>query len=75
MTCTELYKKAVETMEARDIDHHYSDLYLKVNNISRDLINNYEYKNQVKTFIDNIDHVLWYEVPFAYAGPKTSDRN
>ena len=75
MTCTELYNKAVETMEARDIDHHYSDLYLRVNKISRDLVNNYEYKNQVETFIDQIDHVLWFDIPFAYCGPRTPDRN
>ena len=68
-------EKAFQIMDSKDIDHHYSDLYLRVTDKSRELVNEYDYKNLVTTFIDNIDHVLWYEIPFAYTGPKTSDRN
>lgn len=30
------------------------------------IIDGYEFKNQVSTFIDEIDGKPWYEVPFAY---------
>lgn len=62
----DIYIEALKTMDPRDIDHHCSDLYLRVNDISRKLVSEYEYKNNVTTFIDQIDHVLWYEIPFAY---------
>lgn len=70
-----IYDRAVETMEAKDIDHHYSDLYLRVNEKSRALVAEYDYKNLVETFTDQIDHVLWYDIPFAYTGPRTPYRN
>lgn len=60
-----LYELAVERMEAKDIDHWCNDLYLRKNEISTELVNNYEFKNQVTVFKDNIDHVNWYEIPFA----------
>lgn len=52
---------------AEHIDHHYSDLYLKVTPETTALVNKYRYKNQVTKFIDNIDHEPWYDVPFAYS--------
>lgn len=61
---------AFERMQKEDIDHHESDLYLRVNHTSSELINEYDYKWMVTKFIDNIDHVLWYEVPFAWTGTK-----
>lgn len=48
------------------IDHHESDLYLKVTPATTEIINNYQYKGNVTKFIDNIDHELWYEIPFTY---------
>lgn len=63
-----IYELAVQKMDAKDIDHHSfgSDLYLRVNDISKKLVEEYEFKQNVKTFKDNIDHVLWYDIPFAY---------
>jgi hypothetical protein len=61
-----IYDKAVSNLPARDIDHHRSDLYLRVTPASTVLVNEYEFKNQVTTFKDNIEHVLWYDIPFAY---------
>ncbi len=58
--------EARKQMKQEDIDHHYSDLYLRKNAISDKLVSEYEHKQNVKTFKDNIDHVLWYEIPFAY---------
>lgn len=64
MDGAELYIKAYEQMSLKDIDTHESDLYLRVNEISKKLIAAYDFKNLVNTFIDNIDGVLWYDIPF-----------
>lgn len=53
-------------MKENEIDNHESDLYVLVNEISKEWLNTYEFKSNVTTFIDEIDHVLWYEIPFGY---------
>lgn len=63
---TNIYERALKEMNPADIDHHEGDLYLRVNEISTKLVNEYEYKGIVTRFVDNIDHVLWYEIPFGY---------
>lgn len=65
MNARELFNKAKElTPEEIDSQHELgSDLYLKVTPISKALIEQYE--GNVTTFIDNIDHELWYDIPFA----------
>ena len=65
----DIYGEALETMPAEDIAHHCSDLYLRVTPASTALIEKYDFRQNVTTFIDQIDRVLWYEVPFAYYGP------
>lgn len=57
---------ARERMNPEDIDHHESDLYLRVNPISRDIVARMENKSLVSTFIDNIEGKLWYDLPFLY---------
>ncbi len=47
-------------------DHHCSDLYIPVNDVSKAIIDNYKNKSNVTTFTDNIDGELWYDIPFAY---------
>lgn len=70
----DIYKEALEKMDSNDIDHWQSDLYLRKNSISEKIISEYEYKNQVQVFKDNIDHVLWYDIPFGYANQIIIDR-
>jgi len=53
-------------MEPEEIGNHCSDLYVKKNAISEKFVAGYEFKNIVKTFVDDIEHKLWYEIPFAY---------
>ena len=53
-------------MKKEELDNHCDDLYVKVNEISKKIINNYEFKNNVTTFTDDIEHKLWYDIPFAY---------
>lgn len=52
-------------IQENEIDSHCSDLYVKKNEISEKFINEYEYKQNVTTFTDNIEGKIWYEIPFA----------
>ena len=45
-----IYERAFKEMKLDEIDHHYSDLYLKVTPVSKRLVSEYEFKNQVETF-------------------------
>lgn len=44
---------------------HCSDLYIPVNEETKKLIEEYEYKGNVTIFISNIDGQRWFDVPFA----------
>lgn len=48
------------------LSHHESDLYAKVTPESRAIISTYEFKKNVTTFASQIDHDLWYDIPFAF---------
>ena len=63
----DIYQKAVESMQGNEIDHHQSDLYLKVTPISQELVNNYEFKGNVKRFYSRVDNSSWFDIPFAYS--------
>lgn len=47
-------------------DSHASDLYIPVNNRTRQLIQGYQFQANVTTFINNHDRLRWYDIPFAY---------
>ena len=52
-----------------DIDHWQTDLYLhKTPEVTAKVINKLPdtYKKNVTTFRDNIDHDIWYEIPFIF---------
>lgn len=64
---------AEQFMAPEDIDHHGAsepavmhDLYLRKNDVSDELIRRMSNKALVSTFIDNIDHEVWYEFPLCY---------
>ena len=63
-----IHELAVEQMKPEEIDHHCSDLYLKVTPVSKKLVDEYDFKQNVQIFKDQIDHVPWYDIPFAYTG-------
>jgi hypothetical protein len=48
------------------IDNHESDLYALKTPESKSIIDQYEFKENVKTFISQIDKHEWYDIPFAY---------
>lgn len=66
LTPATIYAAALEALPAADIDHHESDLYIKVTPASMALLERFQYRHLVTTFIDNIDHVRWYDLPFCY---------
>ena len=61
----ELYAKAVE--QKIEMDHHESDLYLKVTKESEALIADYEFKQSVKKFKRNGGNAWWFDIPFGYS--------
>ena len=67
MNAKTLLHKAREQMKPEEIaiyESSGSDLFLKVTPVSTELIEQYDSKENVKKFIDNIDHEPWYEIPF-----------
>ena len=57
---------AMSQMGTDEIGNHESDLYLKCTDVSKKLVSEYRFKNNVETFRSNIDGSLWYDIPFAY---------
>ena len=49
------------------MDNHESDLYAKVTPESSAIVAKYEWKDNVKIFTSQIDHLQWYDIPFAYS--------
>jgi hypothetical protein len=48
------------------MDNHESDLYVKVDPKSTEIIKRYEHKGNVSQFKNNKDGSMWYDIPFAY---------
>lgn len=61
-----IYAAAVAALPACDIDHHYSDLYLKRTPAADDLVARLENKTLLSVFRDP-DGVVWYDLPFCFA--------
>lgn len=60
---------ALKDIPDKDIDHYETDLYLRKTPATTKLIQTVlpdSFKKNVTTFIDNIDKVPWYEIPFAF---------
>ena len=47
----DIYEQAVNSMQGNEIDHHQSDLYLKVNDVSKELVNRYEFKSYISAYV------------------------
>lgn len=62
-----IYEIAKQVLPADCIDHHDSDLYLKVTNESKKLVKDYDFRFNVETFVSALPpHDLWFDIPFAY---------
>jgi hypothetical protein len=47
--------------------NHQSDLYIPVNETTKEMVKNYKFKNNVTTFVNQVEGGLWYDIPFAYS--------
>lgn len=60
-----IYERAKEL--GIEIGSHESDLYLPVNDQTRELVKEHRANGgSASTFINNIDGKLWYDIPFHY---------
>jgi len=57
-----------------EIDTHESDLYVLVNDISKEWLSTYEFKSIVYMFRSEIDNKLWYDIPFGYMNEHYENR-
>lgn len=63
---TEAYEYARAYMDPEHIEHHESDLYLRVNDVSRVIVGALDNTALLSTFRSWIDSSVWYELPFCY---------
>lgn len=59
-----IYKQMIEA--GVEISNHSSDLYVPVNDVTRAIVADYEFANNVTTFRSNVDGKQWYDIPFAF---------
>lgn len=62
----DIYTAALRVLPASDIDHHETDLYLKVSEKSAALVAAYDFQGNVERFVSPLDGCAWFDVPFAY---------
>lgn len=68
-TCRERGTMTIyEEMKQADvpISSWQSDLYAKVCDKSVAIVNEYEFKENVKTFLSQDDNTFWFDIPFAF---------
>lgn len=73
ITPGEVYEIATANMSPEHIDHHASDLYLKVNDVPRVIVGALDNTALLSTFRSWIDDSVWYELPFCYLPAFTRD--
>ncbi len=67
ITPAEAYEIAAANMAPEHIDHHESDLYLKVNGASSLIVGALDNRALLSVFRSNREpRELWYELPFCY---------
>lgn len=81
ITPANIKEKALKILPKEDVDVKDSDLYIKVSDKSKELINKLQFKNNglLTTFRSPIDNEMWYDIPFAnlddYITNKTESNN
>ena len=68
VTTSNIYEEICKVTTEEERGHWCSDLYCKKTPKTKEVIDNYEYKHNVETFIDQITRTPWYDIPFAYPG-------
>ena len=59
-----IYEKMIEAGIIPE--HHCSDMYVRVTAKTKEIVNEYEHKDNVRIFSDSVDGKAWYDIPFAY---------
>lgn len=62
----EVYEIAAANMDPAHIDHHESDLYLRIDDVSRVIVGALDNSALLSTFTCWYDGSKWYELPFCY---------
>ena len=62
----DIYQEAKAVMQPGDIYHCGSDLYLRKNKISVNLVDQFEQVASVGEFIDQVDGDVWLRIWYAY---------
>ena len=73
ITPGEVWEIASANMEPEHIDHYESDLYLRIDDVSRVIIGAMNNTALLSTFTSWIDGTRWYELPFCYIPGWTRD--
>lgn len=73
ITPGEVYEIAAANMDPANIDHHESDLYLKVSSASSIIVGALDNRALLNVFRSQIDGQFWYELPFCYLPAWTRD--
>lgn len=73
ITPGEVWEIASANMEPEHIDHYETDLYLRINDVSRVIIGAMNNTALLNTFTSWIDGTRWYELPFCYIPGWTRD--
>lgn len=50
-----------------EISNHCSDLYVKIDEKSKPIVEAYEHKRSPNRFVNHLDGLPWFDIPFAYA--------
>jgi hypothetical protein len=50
----------------QECHNHSTDLYVYVNEVTRKIVAEYEFKSNVTTFKSQTDGKMMYDIPFAY---------
>jgi len=59
-----IYQKMVDA--GVEINGHYSDLYVPVNDVTKEIVKSYKFRKSASIFIDQVSGELSYDIPFAY---------
>lgn len=73
ITPAEAYEHAAAYMKPEHIDHHATDLYLMVDDVSRVIVGALENTALLETFTSWEDGTRWYDLPFCYLPAWTRD--
>lgn len=52
-------------LKESDFSKHQTDLYVRKKPEVENYLETYEFKGNVKEFVDDIDGEIWYDFPFA----------